>query len=173
VHDFTKSQIGPQRTCGTPLPSRNGRTASPARASSTICGIVKPCASIMASVQPSRQEASSSSARQAVLTADRRQCHKTRSPSWPEGRRHLPRRFKTAAGQTLAISCQAARPQYSKHFQARMPYGLGVVISFNNRVYSGALSSDLVGRRHDAGATDLCPMARLPGSSNANDPIVS
>src|SRR5260370_26353597 len=37
--------------------------ARPARTSSTICGTVKPCAIMMASVHPSREAASSSSAR--------------------------------------------------------------------------------------------------------------
>jgi hypothetical protein len=41
--------------------------ASPARTSSTICGIEKPWASVIASVQPSRQEASSSSARRLLV----------------------------------------------------------------------------------------------------------
>jgi hypothetical protein len=37
--------------------------ASPVRTSSSICGAVKPCAIMIASVQPSRLEASNSSAR--------------------------------------------------------------------------------------------------------------
>jgi hypothetical protein len=42
--------------------------ASPARVSSTICLMVKPRASMIASVQPSRQEASNSSARRPAST---------------------------------------------------------------------------------------------------------
>jgi hypothetical protein len=46
--------------------------ASPVRTSSTICGTVKPCASMIASVQPSRQEASNSRARRRGLSSGRR-----------------------------------------------------------------------------------------------------
>jgi hypothetical protein len=45
--------------------------ASPAWISSTICSIVKPCANIIASVQPSRDAASSSSARRCSTFARR------------------------------------------------------------------------------------------------------
>jgi hypothetical protein len=41
--------------------------ASPARTSSTICSIENPCASMMALVQPSRQDASNSSPRRRVV----------------------------------------------------------------------------------------------------------
>src|SRR5262249_35268716 len=47
-----------------PATTRSGvALASPARTNSTICGIVTPCARRIASVQPSRHDASNSSAR--------------------------------------------------------------------------------------------------------------
>ena len=55
--------IGPPKRTSVPPGAHALAVASPARTSSTICATVKPCASRIDSVQPSRHGASNSSAR--------------------------------------------------------------------------------------------------------------
>ncbi len=133
---------------GRPATTRSAvAVASPASTSLTICGTEKPCASIIDSVQPSRQEASNSSARRRSDFGPRRRrksvvgmvsCAYSRSTPMaqdkitiygPKGDGTYVVEFKTAAGETLAISVPSGETAVLEHFQARMPYGLVVPVT--------------------------------------------